>query len=699
MADTDYAAELLAPKTSEATTDYASELLGPAKPVAPRKVTKTATAKSSPLIDTGAVADTVMDTPGHLKRALWGFWQGATDIPVGLVQLASKFGPEKIDEAVAQYVREREAGYQESRGDYADRADIGRVTGTVVASLPAGGKAAAATLPGRMVAGAKLGSLLGAATPVDPDAGDFGWRKGVQIAGGAATGALAVPVVEGLVKGVGAAVNVVSDLLKGVPARLTNKATQDAIENTLTVEMQKNGVNFADLSRQARDALILETQKALKAGGTLDEKAIARIADFQKLGIEPTRGQVSRDPLQFATERNIGKTEIGKPIADRLTEQNSQLITAVNDTRATTGGVAADSYEAGKSAMTALKVEDAAARKAVTAAYDAAKAKLGMEAEVPLQPIADRLGKVIDEVGTENIPGAVMRRLQEFGLLEGKRVKSFTIAEAEKLRKLIGNNMPGMKTPIDAALSPLKQSVDDAVNSLAGAGDVVGAEAAQAMGAAREVAKARFQKVESIPALTDMLKNKTIPPEDFVGTYVIRGSVDEVKSLMGQLPPGARRDVRAAVVDWLKSKAVSGADDTATFSQAGFNKALDSLGKRNLEAIFEDPQMIEQLRRIGRVAANVQKAPVSSGVNYSSSATAIVDLLDKVGRWPVVGALMGRPGDIIRASTVTRSLAPAAPVTQSRPLLTVEMLDEAARSGGVLAPAVGAGTALDLISR
>jgi hypothetical protein len=156
------------------------------------------------------------------------------------------------------------------------------------------------------------------------------------------------------------------------------------------------------------------------------------------------------------------------------------------------------------------------------------------------------LGEVIDEVGSENIPGAVATRLKEFGLMEGKQTKLLTLREAEKLRKLIGNNMPGQKTPTDAALAPLRSAIDEAVDSMASTG-TAGAEAVQALEAARGAARQRFQKIESIPALSDMLQKKQIPPEDFVETYVIRGSNDEVKSLVGQLPPGARRDVRAAV--------------------------------------------------------------------------------------------------------------------------------------------------------
>lgn len=687
----DYASDLLNASAGGSTKsrDYASDLLSTA--VKPAPSTKSSP-KGGETVNIEALADTLKDLPESTGRSVLGLLQGMGDIPVGVVQLISKVAPDKVEQAVADFVRDREIAYQGLRND--DRTDIGRITGNVIASIPMGGKTAAATLPGRMGQGAKVGAVLGAATPVDPDAENFGLRKTVQVVGGAATGAVAVPVVEGLVRAAGAAANAVANVARGSANRLTNKATQDSVEQTLTVELQKEGINFADLSRQARDALILETQKALRSGGTIDPSALQRIADAQKLGIPLTRGQATRDPLQFATERNLGKTEIGQPIAERLNQQNTALISAVDAQRGATGSGARDAYDAGKSALSALGAEDEATRRAVKAAYDSAKAKLGMEAEVPMQPLAQRLGEVMDEVGAENIPAAVMSRLKEFGLMEGKQTRIFNLREAEKLRKLIGNNMPGQRTPADAALSPLKQSIDEAVGSL-GAG--AGGEAAAAMEAARATAKRRFDRIESIPLLADMLKKKSIPPEEVVQGYVLKGSVDEVQKLMQALPPGARRDVRGAVVDFIKSKSVNGSGDTATFTQAGFNKALEDLGERHLKAIFADtPQIVAELLRIGRVAANIQKAPVSSGVNYSSSATAVIDMLDKIGRLPVIGAIAGKPGDMVRATQVTKALQPTAPVTTPRPLLSVDFIDEAARSGATFAPAAGAAVPMGL---
>jgi hypothetical protein len=348
MAGNDYAYDLLntAP-TPASKTDYAADLLNStAKPAA--SAASKATPGTGYAGGTGqAAADVAEDLPGHLHRAVVGFLSGVGDIPVGLAQLVSKFGPQRIDDAVAEFIKGREESNRVFRDEYADRADVGRIAGNVAGTIPFGGRAAAATLPGRMVQGGKVGAVVGAVTPVNPDSESFGFNKAAQVVGGALTGALAVPVVEGLVRGVGAAVNVAGDFLRGLPNRLTNKATQDAVEQTLTVELQKNGVNFADLPRQARDALILETQKALKTGGTVDQEAIARIADFNKLGMDGTRGQVTRDPYQFANERNLGKQELGAPLAERFGQQNKQLISAVDETRASTGSAAADTLRGG----------------------------------------------------------------------------------------------------------------------------------------------------------------------------------------------------------------------------------------------------------------------------------------------------------------------------------------------------------------
>lgn len=681
----DYASKLLGTKqAAEAPPkDYAADLVSSSQP--------------APVADTSgpsagyaggksqAVIDVAKDIPGHLKRAILGVFQGGSDIGVGLTQLAAKFGSDVIDHAVNDLIKNREAWYQDTRGDYAGRADVGRVTGNIVASMPAGGGAAAATLPARMIQGGKIGAALGAAGIVDPDSENFALDKVIQIGAGAAAGAAGVPVAEVAVKAIGATVNAVANFLKGLPARATNKATQDAVEQTLTVELQRNGVNFADLSKQARDALVLETQKALKAGGTIDQAAVGRIADFSKLNMQATQGQASRDPYQFSLERNLGKTETGKPLARRFDEQNRQLITAVDTARADTGSAAGDAYDVGKRVMGDLRAGDDDVKAGVDAAYGKARDEVGRAAPVSAQDFATNANLALDEgMLGHYLPAEVKNIMND--VAAGKiPLNVDTMVRIDQVFSA-AQRSAGHGTPQALAIGKVR----DALNS-APIESNVGEVAKAAFDNARDLAKQRFKKIESIPALADMLKNKEIPAEDFVNNYVIRGTVDDVKTLMTNLPPGARRDVRASVIDWLKTKAVNGADEAATFSQAGFNKAIDTLGERNLRSIFSDqPEIVNQLRRIGRVAAHVQKAPVSSGVNYSSSATAIIDMLDKFGKLPVVGALVGKPSEIATATQVSKALTPPSPTTPAKPLLTLEDLENFGRSAGLVAAPGGA---------
>jgi hypothetical protein len=689
----DYAEELLGPRkrTETSGVDYAEMLLSPKQ----RQVRPASSVPSGPFINTQALAETVEDLPAHIGRAARGVWQGATDLPIGVAQIASKALPQPIEDAVSNYIRQREAEYQERRGTYADRADVGRITGTVVGAIPFGGQAAAATLPGRMAQGAKIGAGISAATPVNPEVEDFWLRKGAQVGIGATVGAIAPLAVEGMVKGVAGAVNKMADLWRSIPARARLQTTQPAVESTLKLELAKNGFfSWEQIPQRIRDALVVETQNALKAGGKLDNKMVERFADFQKLEINPLRGQVSRDPYQFALERNTGKTEAGRDIATRLTEQNERLIQSLDDVRTgvTGGQKVKDAYSAGESVAGALRASDEAQRKGVTRLYEQARATAGMKEPVPQGPLGTKLQEVLDDFGAENIPAAVQSRLRQFGFMGDKPQKPFTFAEAEKLRRLIGNNDPGYTNrSMSTALGHLRDALDDSVAEIAKRGNVAGAETAKLFTEARAAARGRFEKIDSLKALKDMLRDKAIPAEDFVDKYVLRAGTDDIANLMKALPIGSRRDIRAMVTEWIQTKAVSGSGDTATFTQAGFDRALNNIGDRNLRLIFNSPQIVEQLERIRRVASNIQKAPISSGVNYSSSGTAVIDMLSKLGGTPSVKSIIGKPiNTYVTATQTARALSPGGMASAPQPMLTMEMIEALSRPAGLVAPAAAA---------
>ena len=75
-----------------------------------------------------------------------------------------------------------------------------------------------------------------------------------------------------------------------------------------------------------------QVAEALRSGKQLDPAALARKADFQSVGIEPTLGQITRNPTQFANERNLrGVANVGEPLMVRFANQNRQLGEKIGD--------------------------------------------------------------------------------------------------------------------------------------------------------------------------------------------------------------------------------------------------------------------------------------------------------------------------------------------------------------------------------
>ena len=199
-----------------------------------------------PLVNVPALVDTARDIPSYLTRAIGGAFEGAGDVVVGAGQLASNLADPVIPGAADRYnnyMRSRENVYQGRRaalGGSSDQVDIGRGTGQFLAAMVGGGNIAAKpTLLGRIGQGATMGGTAAAVAPVDPNRQNYGAEKAVQIGLGTAAGAVAVPTVEGLICGTGAAVNFLGDKARGFANYATGHTGTQRIEQTLQVELQR----------------------------------------------------------------------------------------------------------------------------------------------------------------------------------------------------------------------------------------------------------------------------------------------------------------------------------------------------------------------------------------------------------------------------------------------------------------------------
>lgn len=642
-------------------------------------------AQPSAAFNGGALRDTLADLPRYAMDAGRSALMGVGDLAIGAGQVASQFMGENQRQRYADAMQTVEQGYQAGRAN-PEAPDAGRFTGQVLSAGMLAGGPAAATLPGRMVQGGKLGAVFGATSTVDPAADDYGLKKAVQVGTGAAVGAIAPAAVEGLIRGASAAVNKLSSGVGGLARAINGSTSSSSIEKTLSTEM---GGTWAQLPQQVRSGLVAEVQRALGSGGRLDSEAVRRLGDFKRLNVAPTQGQLSRDPLQFAREQNYARTEIGQPIAQRLNEQNSRMIGVIDDLRGGTGAQATDQYGAGQRVIEGLQAKDATRKAGVDAAYSAARQAAGKDLELPLQGFAQDVAAVERNFGKGNAAVKWARGyFNDLGIFGGKQSRVFSVQDAEQALQQI-NRMRGADGAVNSALDDIASAVKKAVTTADDQGGVFATP--------RALAAQRFAALDRSPAMAQAVRGEAVP-DKLIEQQIIRGNVEDVANTLRRIRPQDRSEVRAAVLDWIRGRSVNGVEDAAKFSQAGYNRALETLGERKLRLIFAgDREAMAQLQALGRVGAYVQSPPVASGVNYSNSANTLIDFADNATRLPLLN-LLGRPGDMVRAHEVAVALGRGAtPTTPPTPLIPGPASDRMAQVAAALASPTGAATVPNLM--
>lgn len=561
--------------------------------------------------------------------------RGVADVTEGIGQAARYVGEAlgAVPEGTADaYTREKTADlktYEQARGKDAG-IDWMRLVGNAAATLPAaaipGG--AAAGLGTRMASAAAQGGLS-SASMFTPE----GESKITQTLVGAGFGA-AVPAA---ITGIKTALTSIADKFKAAPA-----IDLPALKGELTLQLQQHGIDFGRLTGDVQKSLLDDATRAVQIGGKLDAESLARKADIEAIGAKPTQASVTRDPRAWQTEKNLrGIQGVGDPIVKREQENATAMIDYLAKLRAQSGGKAGTAYEAGQSAVGAIRSQDAAKKQVVDGLYDAYRSMGVSDVGVPDTKIADTLGRVADEIGVENIPAAVMNRLKEFGLMGGTRTKLLTINEADKLNRLINNNNPGAGTPGARALQPIKQALDEALldvpESVLPASDM--------LRMARSAAAQRFAEQRAGSGIKAAVDD--VAPDRFVKKFILDADVREMRGTLAELrksPQGqqAISDIKGHLFDNLLMKATGATsldDIPGRFSGATFSKALDAIAPEKLHQIFT-PSELESLRTLQRASKYLTQEVPFSDVNYSKTSAALANILLKVGNTPFVGKML-----------------------------------------------------------
>ncbi|BAN24643.1 hypothetical protein [Caballeronia insecticola] len=401
--------------------------------------------------------------------------------------------------------------------------------------------------------------------------------------------------------------------------------------------------------------------------------AAVRSQDFRNLGMQPTLGQITRDPMQYAQEMNIrGIPEVGAPLTQRFNTQNTQL----QQNLFGLSGRPSDAYTAGTQLQTTLKSIDEQMASNVRAAYDAARASSGKNLDVPLSGVAQDYAQVLNDFG-DKVPSGVRNNFNQIGLMGGTQQKTFTIENAENLLKVINANQSN-DPATNAALATLRTSVKNAVLSADDQGGVYAP--------ARQLAAQRFALQDSIPAL-EAASNGSVAPDDFVRRFVLNGKTNDVMSLADLLKQHNQsntfQELRNQVGGQL-SQAGFGANPAgdAKFGPVPYANALRNMGDTKLGA-FYSPDEIAQLHTIGRVGGYMNSFPSAAPVNTSNTASALASVLGAgVKKIPYVGPLIQGAQNrmfVTRALAAALSNAPATP-TPSYPIPTAALANALARA-------------------
>lgn len=633
------------------------------------------------------------------------FMQGAADPALGILQLASHIPgvdrsqqlaerqkadlrfqginvpdallPRSVDDQLSQ----NEASYQQARkATGSDGLDVSRFAGNVVSPVNAGiAKIAPVfgnTLLRRAATGAVAGAMSGAATPItDPESQkDFLATKATQTGIGAFLGAVLTPIVSK----VGEAVTrVIGNKLSDANAsQQTNQIIAQALKET--------GQKPEDLPPSFLENLQNEVNNSLRQGKELDAAALLRQKDFESLGLPSTQGQILRDATQFAKEKNLrGIANAGEPLQRVFDAQNKGL----TDKLSSFAGDASESYSAGQKLADALRSTDQNLSNQVRSAYEAARASAGRDLEVPMQGLAQDVGKIIKDYGESNVPAAVRSRLGEFGVFGDKQSKLFTVNDAEQLLQQINKVYNPMNKAEAGALNELRTAVKNAVSAADDSGGV--------FSEARQLAAKRFTLQDAIPALKASADG-SVNPDTFVNKYLVNGRTDQVQllaKLLKSTSPDAYEEARNQIGNRLYRAAFGeNVAGDKLFRPEEFSKTVRAIGPEKLKAFFSQAE-IDQLKTIGRVGSYINSTPTSAPVNFSNTAGAAANLAQQAlpGKASILAGLLRSVKNVQDVNSAVSPKIPMRPAPlsldeTSRELLARSLLLGSTGVSGALVP-------------
>lgn len=335
-------------------------------------------------------------------------------------------------------------------------------------------------------------------------------------------------------------------------------------------------------------------------------------ADTLPIPIKLSEGQATRDPNIFSQEmNNRGKN---KEFANRYNEQNAQLVENIDaiKEKASPNVYGTNVVENGQSLIDAYLDIDKLRKDAIGTAYTALRDKAGGNFPIDSKTFANNAyANLKKELKTEFLPDSIKKQLDGF-----KDGEPMSFEQFEALRTNLASEIRKADRAGDGNTEYALGTVRKALEDLPLIGETK--ELKVLADTARKLAKERFDTLESDKAYKAAVNGK-VYADDFIQKFVVGGKKADIDTMVAHLgvDSQAREVMAAGIVNWLKSKAGISKDGQGTFSQKGYNQALENIDPKILNIV--GPEVNKQLKALGNTARNIQERPVGGYVNESNT--------------------------------------------------------------------------------
>ena len=370
--------------------------------------------------------------------------------------------------------------------------------------------------------------------------------------------------------------------------------------------------------------------------GFKDLRDAVRRDAFEKLGLKPTKPQVTRDPETFQIQVDIFRdAKKDNKVRMALVEQEEILTNRVNGEIDAIGG---DPTRAGRTAADSVINKSLELDAEISGLYKAARESAPGAKNVRFSRTAKSLREnaPIDKM-TNDAVSAMRLQMKQLGFLDeaGKPTRLTSVEASEGLRVFANKLYDGANPLARGFLRDIKDAIDDDVFSAAGADFFKAARAKKTeMMSGLEATKGHKFDARKISIAKDILEGK-LQPDKLVESIIGRSSVYKLKELREyrsylfsgtpeQIATGARawNDIRAAALKDIADKSFKGPlteRSTQSLSRAGLEGALQNIGPEKLSVLFSKDEL-SFIRDLSQVA--LFKEPVA-GVKQTPSKPAI----------------------------------------------------------------------------